>query len=186
MRVFDEIKAYADSGKDMNQFHSKEAVLFLFLDSYYQHDVYDYEDATTVEITLPLDKRPSGVLAQMEWLLAQGANINTCGEWLPLMLAVGNLDVAMTEYLLAHGADPHYANEDDRIPYGCGNYYIDSLDIATRDESFAAAPDKNVFDKILQIAVLFVKHGVTDIHTRCISIDSNTRTIRVSGAKVTW
>lgn len=102
------------------------------------------------------------------------------------MLAVGNLDVAMTEYLLAHGADPHYANEDDRIPYGCGNYYIDSLDIATRDESFATAPDKNVFDRILQIVVLFAKHGVTDVHTHCISIDRKTRTVSVSQAKVKW
>lgn len=66
MRVFDEIKAYADSGKDINQFRSKEAVLFLFLDSYYQHDVNGYEDAIAVEINLPLSKRPSGVLAQME------------------------------------------------------------------------------------------------------------------------
>ena len=193
MRLFDEIKAYTESGKDINKFHSKEAVLFFFLDSYYQHDAYGYddvedvpEDAIAEEINLPLDKRQSGILAQMEWLLAQGANINDGGEWLPLMLAVGNLDVAMTEYLLDHGADPNYAGEDDGVPYGCGNYYIDDLDIAALDESFVTALDRNVFDRILQIAVLFAKHGVTDVHTHCISIDSKTRTVSVSQAKVKW
>lgn len=45
------------------------------------------------------------------------------------MLAVGNLDVAMTEYLLNRGADPHYDLPSEGIPYGCGNYYIDNLDI---------------------------------------------------------
>lgn len=68
----------------------------------------------------------------------------------------------------------------------CGNYYIDDLDIAAMDESFVTAPDKNVFDRILQIAVLFAKHGVTDVHTHCISIDSKTRTVSVSQAKVKW
>ena len=193
MRTFDKIKQHLESGKNINKFRSKEAVLFFFLDSYYQHDVYGYDDvedvpenATAEEINLPLDKRQSGILEQMEWMLAQGANVNDGGEWLPLMLAVGNLDVAMTEYLLNHGADPHYAGEDDGIPYGCGNYYIDDLDIAALGESFVSAPDRNVFDRILQIAVLFAKLGVTDVHTHCISIDSKTRTVSVSQAKVKW
>ena len=48
MRVFDEIKAYVESGKNNNKFHSKEAVLFFFLDSYYQHDVYGCNDVEDV------------------------------------------------------------------------------------------------------------------------------------------
>ena len=137
-------------------------------------------------VSMPLVDRPSGILAKLEWLFAHGADVNAGGEWLPLMQAVGNLDVAMTAYLLDHGADPHYAGEDDGIPYGCGNYYIDDLDIALLDESFVSDPDKSVFDRVLQIAVLFAKHGVTDVHTHCISIDSKTRTIHISKAKVVW
>ena len=63
---------------------------------------------------------------------------------------------------------------------------VDDLDIAALDESFVTAPDRNVFDRILQIAVLFAKHGVPDVHTHCISIDSKTRTVSVSQAKVKW
>lgn len=193
MEIFNKIKAHVESGKDINEYCTRESVLYFFLGSYYQHDVYGYgdiedvpENAVAEELKLPLKDRPSGILDQMNWLLDHGADVNAGGEWLPLMDAVGSLDVAMTEYLLEHGANPHYAGRDDGIPYGCGNYYIDELDIIALDESFVSNPDKSVFDRVLQIAVLFAKQGVTDVHTHCISIDSKTRTVSVSKAKVMW
>ena len=189
MSVFEEIKAHVAAGQNINEFSNDAAVLYIFLDEYYRCSPCDCDDAENLsnrEPSMPLVDRPSGILAKLEWLFAHGADVNAGGEWLPLMQAVGNLDVAMTAYLLDHGADPHYAGEDDGIPYGCGNYYIDDLDIALLDESFVSDPDKSVFDRVLQIAVLFAKHGVTDVHTHCTSIDSKTRTIHISKAKVVW
>ena len=181
MSIINEIKAHIEAGKDINQFHGEKTALFCFLDSYYQLDINDDE-----ELQLPLAQRKGNVCNHLKWLFVHGADINGGNDWKPLMLAVGNLDVAMTEYLLNRGADPHYDLPNEGIPYGCGNYYIDNLDIAALDESFEAHPDKAVFDRILRIAVLLARHGVSDVHTHCISIDSLTRTVRVSQTKAMY
>ncbi len=188
MSAFEKIKAHVEAGKDINQYCNDYAVLFDFLDSYYLHDAYGYasctdvpEDAVAEELELPLAQRKSGVLEQVEWLLSHGADVNDGGDWLPLMLAVGYLDVAMTEWLLEQGANPH-SDLDEESPFGCGNYYIDELDAIALHESLGNGADKRVFEKILQIALLFAKKGVANIQTHCIKIDSNT--VSVSQAKV--
>lgn len=193
MSVCEEIFVYTESGNDMIHDSVEDGALYSLLDAYYQHDVYGFddvedvpEDAVAEELALPLEERKSGVLFQMEKLLAHGAAVNASGDQQPLMLAVGNLDIAMTEYLLEHGANPHYDLPDEGIPYGCGNYYLDALDLCALDESFVTEPDRDGFDRILRIAMLFAKRGVTDVQTHCISIDSRTRHIAVKQAKMKY
>ena len=72
------------------------------------------------------------------------------------------------------------------IPYGCGNYYIDDLDVTLLNYSFEPNAKKEVFDQVLKIATLFAKYGVTDVHTHCISIDGESRIVSVTQAKVKY
>lgn len=190
MSFFEEIQEFVQSGQELSAFHDEEPILYAFLSFYYQSTAYGYdnpadvpEDAVPKELALPLEARPSGVFHQLRWLLSHGVPVNAPGDWQPLMPPVGNLDVAMTAYLLACGADPHFDLLSDGTPYGCGNYYIDDLDCVLLDESFVTTPDRSTFDRALQIALLFAKYGVTDVKTYCISIDSKTRTVTVKQAR---
>ena len=136
---------------------------------------------------MPLDERPNKIFEQMKWLVEHGADLNDGGEWLPLMPPVANLDYAMTKFLLENGANAHYdSNEDGDIPYGCGNYYIDDLDVTLLNYSFEPNAEKKVFDQVLKIATLFAKYGVTDVYAHCVSIDGATRTVSVTQAKVKY
>ena len=191
-KLFVKIKDYVENGGDINSFYEDRAMLYEFLEEYYQLVVYDpkveYDDAYYAEeLWLPLEKRPNKIFDQMRWLIEHGADLNAGGEWLPLMPPVANLDYAMTEFLLANGANAKYdSNEDGDIPYGCGNYYIDDLDVTLLNYSFEPNAKKEVFDQALKIATLFAKYGVTDVHTHCISIDGESRTVSVTQAKVKY
>lgn len=190
--LFEKIKKFIESGHDINSFCEDRAVLCEFLGEYYHFVVYDPnieydDDYYAEELWLPLDERPSKIFEQMKWLVEHGADLNDGGEWLPLMLPVAHLDYAMTEFLLENGANAHYdSNEDGDIPYGCGNYYIDDLDVTLLNYSFEPNAEKKVFDQVLKIATLFAKYGVTDVYTYCVSIDGATRTVSVTQAKVKY
>lgn len=186
--LFRRIQAFADAGKDINRFYDDRAVLDSFLDSYYQHELCAVtEDAAFNKMLLPLNQRAYPIQEQLDWLLSHGANINDGGEDRPLMNAVSALDAPMTEYLLAHGADPMYDDpENEIIPYGCGNYYIDDLDIRLLDESFSRNKDPEVFKSALRIAVLLAQYGVTNVQTHCITIDGENRTVRIRQAEVRY
>ena len=54
------------------------------------------------------------------------------------------------------------------------------------DNSFEPNAKKEVFDQVLKIATLFAKHGVTNVHTYCISIDGESRIVSVTQAKVKY
>ena len=157
---------------------------------YYNHDVYGYDDiddvpeeAVAEELKLPLEQRESGILRKVAELCKDISQLNPPGEDQPLMRSVGNLDYYMTEYLLEHGANPHFDIQEGDIPFGCGNYYIDEMDLIAMEEGFATDCDQTVFDRILKIAQLFAKHGVTNVRTYCITIDSETKTVQVAQAK---
>ena len=190
--LFDKIKKFVESGHDINSFCEDGAILCEFLEEYYHFVVYDPnieydDDYYAEELWLPLDERPSKILEQMKWLVDHGADLNDGGEWLPLMPPVAHLDYAMIEFLLENGANAHYdSNEDGDIPYGCGNYYIDDLDVTLLNQSFEPNAQKKVFDQVLKIATLFAKYGVTDVYTHCVSIDGATRTVSVTQAKVKY
>lgn len=190
--LFERIRKFVEDGGDINSFCKDSAVLFEFLVEYYHSVVYDPnieydDDYYAEELWLPLEERPNKIFDQIKWLIEHGADLNAGGEWLPLMPPVGNLDYAMTEFLLANGANAHYdSNEDGDIPYGCGNYYIDDLNVTLLNYSFEPNAKKEVFDQVLKIATLFAKYGVTDVHTHCVSIDGATRTVSVTQAKVKY
>ena len=173
MTMFDKLKNLVLAGEEPRP-QARETIVFEFLESYY------YCEAAANEKDLPVEDRPSGVLDVLHCLLSHGATLNPKEEERqPLMAPVGALDVAMTEYLLEKGADPHYDLPYNIIAYGCGNYYIDELDILVMEESFVNAPDTSVFDRALQIAVLLAKHGVANVRTHCIVIDGEEKTVQV-------
>jgi len=191
-KLFVKIKDYVENGGDVNSFYKESAVLYEFLEEYYQLVVYDpkveYDDEYYAEeLWLPLEERPNKIFDQMKWLIEHGADLNAGGEWPPLIPPVAYLDYAMTEFLLANGANAHFdLEEDGDIPYGCGNYYIDDLDVTLLNYSFEPNAKKEVFDQALKIATLFAKYDVTDVHTHCISIDGESRMVSVTQAKVKY
>ena len=194
-KMFNDIKAYVKKGNDVNSFFDNASVLYHFLDHYYQLIIYDpivddengEDDEYAEELLLPFEKRSYDIKSQIQWLLDNGADPNAGGEYLPLMIPVSFLDPEMTELLLKNGANPHYDIESNsETPYGCGNYYIDDLDATALHHSFEDNPEKVVFDQILKIATLFATYGVTDVHTHCISIDGEKRTVNVTQAKAKY
>ena len=196
-RLFRDIQSFAADGNDINTFFKNQSVLYGFLDHYYQLIVYspiigaenEYKDDGSISETLllPLSKRPYNIEEKMNWLLEHGADPNAGGEYLPLMLPVSYLDFAMTEFLLNHGASAHYNGSDKgEIPFGCGNYYIDDLDITALNYSLDGNATEVIFDQILKIATLFAKQGVTDVGGHCLSIDGETRLVSLTQAKVKY
>ena len=193
-KLFEDIRYFVENGGDINAFYKDKSVLYQFLETYYQLVVYppiaeddwtDDEEEFAEELLLPLAQREHSIAEQMQWLLEHGADTNAGGDYPPLISAVAYLDYAMTEWLLEHGANPHFdLDEDGDIPYGCGNYYIDDLDVKALHYSFETNAKKEIFDLILKMATLFAKHGVTDVHTHCISIDAKTRTVTLTQARV--
>ena len=194
-KLFAEIKDFVAQGNDINSFYEDKSVLYEFLDHYYQHVIYKlttenenfYGDDYSDELLLPLVDRSYDILSKLQWMFDNGADPNAGGEWVPLMSPVAFLDDAMTEFLLEHGANALFDTEDEGgIPYGCGNYYIDDLDVTALNYSFEPNAKKVIFDQILKIATLFAKCGVTDVHTHCISIDREKRTVSVTQARVKY
>ena len=190
--LFEKIKSFVEAGNEINSFYEDRSVLYEFLEEYYQLVVYDPnveydDDYYAEELWVPLKERSNKIFDQMNWLIEHGADLNAGGEWLPLMPPVAYLDYSMVEFLLENGANAQYdSNEDGEIPYGCGNYYIDDLDVTLLNYSFEPNAKKEVFDQVLKIATLFAKHGVTNVHTHCISIDGESRIVSVTQAKVKY
>ena len=196
-KLFSEIKLFVFQGNDINSFSPNEAVLYKFLDYYYTDiiygsyeedgDPYDDGDNYSDELLLPLSQRSYEILSKVQWLLSNGADPNAGGDWLPLMLPVAFLDYAMTEFLLENGANAHYSGEEDGdLPYGCGNYFIDDLDVTALNISLGGRNRQIIFERILKIATLFAKHGVTNVHTHCIDIDGESRIVSATQAKVKY
>lgn len=194
--LFDKIKTFVDSGKDINSFYEDSSVVYEFLETYYQQVVYspgahhstdDGSDDYAKELLLPLEERPNNIARQIHWFMDHGADMNDGGDYPPLIPPVAFLDYAMVELLLANGANAQFdMSEDGEIPCGCGNYYIDDLDVTMLNCGREPKIREILFDRVLKIVSLFAKYGVTDVHTHCISIDGKTRTISVTQAQVKY
>lgn len=193
--LFEKIKAFVDSGGDINSFYEDSSVIYDFLETYYKQVVYspitaDFDDDGSDyadELLLPLEERPNNIAEQIHWLIDHVADLNAGGEYPPLISPVAFLDYAMVELLLANGANAHFASsEDGGITYGCGNYYIDDLDVTMLNYGSEPKPRKEILDQVLKIAALFAKYGVTDVYTHCISIDGETKTVTVAQAQVKY
>ena len=192
IQQFETIKAAVEGGRDINELEQGCSMLNNYLDCYYLHHRGDDDDEArkdyvpidgfVEETRMPLNQRPSLVLCHLRWLLSQGADPNAGDEDFPLMRAVGNLDAHMTDFLICSGANAHW-DLDDGIQFGCGNWYVDELDVIALDESFANDRDVKVFDAILATAQVLARHGVRDVHTHCVSIDDD-GTVTVEKARV--
>lgn len=128
------------------------------------------------ELFLPLAARPAALAAHLGWFFEHGADPNAGKDDFPLMRTVGNADAALTEYLLDRGADPFYGGDGSGLLYSSGNWYIDALDDAMLQESFAARPDRNRLTAILNTAAVLARRGVTVSGRFCLSVDPETRT----------
>ena len=110
-------------------------LLIYLLDNYYQCVIYNIDELTDEEIykkddeffpeelTLPLEIRKSGILEALNLVLNINPNVNeNTGFENALMVAVGNADSFIVEYLLDNGANPlKWPNlEEDET-----NYYLD-------------------------------------------------------------
>lgn len=180
IQEFEAIRAAVEGGRDINELRSGCSMLHNFLDCYYSYQSGSYYDETLddfvaiegfiSETGMPLEQRPSMVLGHLQWFIKRGSDLNAGDEEFPLMLAVGNLDAHMTDFLISNGANPFW-NMDEGIPYDCGNWYVDELDAIALGESFANDADINVFDEVYATALVLAKHGVRDLQTHCVSID---------------
>lgn len=155
-----------------------------FLYSYYEDLVYKtYEpeeqrpnESVPKEITLPLEEREYPIKKQLLALLDAGYDFNTlCGEDdYPLMRAVGFLDAPMTEFMIAHGADPFLYPDADDLHWG--NYYFEDLDITAMHEGFANDADRGVLDAVMKVAIVLGRAGVRG-QGNCLTIQDHEVTL---------
>ena len=137
---------------------------------------YD-ESAVFFDHRIPLEKRKSDILARIEKLLADGVDLNDApdGDY-PLMSAVGNYDALMVSYLIGKGADCRkWLAEGEEPEPGRRNWYLEDLDIAGMDESFATDPNNDLFQAIFDTACVLVKEGGLQepFYGFCISVTEN-------------
>ena len=165
------------------------------LDTYYQNVIYKvdenavddpYDGPFPVELTLPLEKRESGIYDAVSFLLENGCDINgSDGCFNALQRAVGQADAPMAGYLMMHGADATTWLEMDEEPWvDKQNYYLESIDINYMNESFANDTDKRFYKALYQTALVLEKHAhLGPFYGYSLMIDEDGN-VTVDGAKV--
>ena len=159
---------------------NKNQLIYL-LDNYYQCVIYNIDELTDDEIyekddeffpeelTLPLENRKSGILEALNLVLNINPNVNeNTGSENALMVAVGNSDSFIVEYLIAKGANPlKWPNlEEDET-----NYYLDDLDIHYMNYSFENRKDE-IYEKALfnTAKSLVSKGNLSDYQGYCLRV----------------
>lgn len=200
---FEAIRKYRDGGNSINICDKNGNSLFAdFLTGYcnygdgdtiddrealleiHEEDDYDFWDSYLSEkLKTPLKERQDGVIIeQMDWFLANGADINLCDlsktgmVKTPIAVAVCNEDYYLAEYLLEHGADPKVWLFSDFRPWlTYETWLMEDIDIKMMDSK------GEQFQNLLHIAALLAHYGMDDFGGICISIDKETRTIEGHG-----
>lgn len=147
---FAAIRAYAAVGNSVNVCDAHgNSLLAVFLDACEAqcaardeplltlHPEWDYEFSFVPETDkTPLEARQDGIFAQLEWFLAQGADLDLCdlsacgAVETPLFVAVQFADYYLLEYLLKHGADPRVRLSDSTFPWATEEFYLtDHVDV---------------------------------------------------------
>jgi hypothetical protein len=202
---FEAVKEYIAMGNPINICDERGDSLFAeFIDGYvncgdvvegeeeqllHEHDEFDYDfwdGFLSTKLKTPLMERNEGAIArQIEWFLAQGADINYCELSkhgllnTPLSIAVQDEDYFLAKFLLEHGADPKvWLFSDDRTRLKYENYLIEHMDFVLMEANGERA------DNALRIAALLARYGLDDFSGICISVDKETKT--VSGHSVQW
>ncbi len=125
VEMFQRIKHEIDTGQDINQLFDGVSYLYRYIDTYYQHSLYNESDTMESE-PFPqtrndeISGRNSTVFEHLNRFVEHRADFNKGESERPLMLAVENADAAMTEYMLSHGASTFYNECDEAVPYGGG------------------------------------------------------------------
>ena len=126
---FQAIVEYVNHGGNLNIMNDDGESLFcVFLEGYTNKgdtspeeqreleshsDDYDFwERHLDARLTIPLEKRDSGILSQLDYFFEHDVDVNLCklpkdsSVMTPLAIAVCDEDYYLTKYLLQHGADP--------------------------------------------------------------------------------
>ena len=126
---FQAIVEYVNHGGNLNIMNDDgESLLCVFLEGYTNKgdtspeeqreleshsDDYDFwERHLDARLTIPLEKRNSGIFSQLSFFFEHDVDVNLCklpkdgSVMTPLAIAVCDEDYYLTKYLLQHGADP--------------------------------------------------------------------------------
>lgn len=129
------------------------------------------------EMRLPVEERPSGIFVASTELLNLGYDIDDAYDLFDaLMLAVGNADAQMTEYLIRNGADPTIwaGYEEQEWWEKRKNNYLESIDIDLFNETLEKTSDMNFLQALADTAhVLVDKGGLRNFGGYCLVVDEN-------------
>ena len=135
-------------------------------------DDYDFwERHLDARLIIPLEKRKSGILSQLDFFFEHGVDVNLCelpkdgSVMSPLAIAVCDEDYYLTKYLLQHGADPRVRLYDDynNAPYEL--FLIEHMDFLLEEARGERAQN------LVAIARLLADNGIDRYSGICIGID---------------
>lgn len=168
--------------EDIKNYQIDKNQLVCLLENYYQKVIYLIDEKTDDEIyeeenksfpeelTLPLEKRESGILEALSIVLSINPNVNEDdGFSNALMISVGNMDAFLTEYLLEHGFDSGLwpDTEDDEQ-----NYYLEDIDIHYMYYCLENNNDKKYEESLFKTALVLVKKGnLLNFQGNCLTIN---------------
>lgn len=182
IKYFNQIKEEVTNGSDINYLNNGVSYVSGFLDIYYDDIYADAErDKFALILQDELKDRNKELLEILDWFCKNKADLNA-GEELPLMLAVGNADAPMVEYLILQGANIYYTPYDNSgIPES--NWYMEDLDVQAMDVN---PEDEQYRNAILNTARVLAQNCVTENSFYCIKINENDRTIRMANGQVKY
>ena len=106
-------------------------------------------------LTIPLEKRKSGILPQLDFFFEHGVDVNLCGlpkdgsVMTPLAIAVCDEDYYLTEYLLKHGAVPKVRLFDEWSVRQDETFLADHMSSLLEDARGERARNAEAIDKLL-------------------------------------
>lgn len=181
---FNLVKSAVEGGEDINRLTDGISMLSIYLGEYYSEvqsgNANDERWHVGGELALPLQERKSQVYEHLQWFAENGADFAAGEEDFPLMSAVGLADAPMAEFLLAHGADPFY---DSKESGGCGNWYVEELDIIALNLSLEGDASEAEFDAILKTAAVLGKYGVRGRGNFSVEIEDDSVKLRQANVK---
>ena len=169
---FQAIVEYVNHGGNLNIMNDDGESLFcVFLEGYTNEgdtspeeqreleshsDDYDFwESHLDARLIIPLEKRKSGILSQLDFFFEHGVDVNLCGlpkdgsVMTPLAIAVCDEDYYLTEYLLKHGAVPKVRLFDEWSVRQDETFLADHMSSLLEDARGERARNAEAIDKLL-------------------------------------
>ena len=170
--------------RDVEDHKVDAAAVYGLIDTYYQQVAYtspesdnDMDDVPfSEELKQPVEDRASGIVVAVTSLLNSGHDANeSYGGFNAMMLAVGNGDAPMVQFLIEHGADVNtWPDMDEEPEWMRQNYYLEDIDIHFMDECFANDKDLEYMKALHQTALVLAKRGHLGPYTgHCLAIDED-------------